>query len=112
MNLFEGKVSGGILRADGVAMPTNLGEGHNAIAGVRPEDFVAVDPASAPIKGIIRTVEFLGSRTLLRVDVGGAVVAAFVPLGMPFTAREAIGLAPSSADKIRWFAADTGVALA
>jgi ABC-type sugar transport system ATPase subunit len=115
MNLFEGKVASGVLRGQGVAMPTNgpgLGEGRAAIVGVRPEDLVAIDPASAPIKGIIRTVEFLGSRTLLRVDVGGAVVAAFVPLGMPFAAREAIGLAPSSADKVRWFAADTGIALA
>jgi len=112
MNLFEGKVAGGILRADGVAMPTHLGEGRNAIAGVRPEDLVAADPAGAPIQGIIRTVEFLGSRTLLRVDVGGAVVAAFVPLGMPFAAREAIGLAPSAKDRVRWFAADTGAALA
>lgn len=111
MNLFEGKIADGALRADGVAMPTRLGDGRAAIAGVRPEDLVVADPANAPIKGIIRTVEFLGSRTLLRVDVGGTVVAAFVPLGVPFTAREAIGLAPSSPDRVRWFAADTGMAL-
>ena len=115
MNLFEGKVSAGALRANGVAMPGNgpkLGEGDAAIAGVRPEDFVAVDPATAPIQGIVRTVEFLGSRTLLRVDVGGVVVAVFVPLGVRFAAREAVGLAPSSPDRVRWFAADTGVARA
>lgn len=112
MNMFEGKIAGGALRADGVAMPTHLGEGRDAVAGVRPEDLVAVDPANAPIKGVIRTVEFLGSRTLLRVDVGTVVVAAFVSLGMPFAAREAVGLAPSSPDRVRWFAADTGVALA
>ncbi len=112
MNMFEGKIAGGALRADDVAMPAHLSEGRYAVAGVRPEDLVAVDPANAPIKGVIRTVEFLGSRTLLRVDVGTVVVAAFVPLGMPFAAREAVGLAPSSPDRVRWFAADTGIALA
>lgn len=115
MNMFEGRVSEGSLHADGVAIAAigpNLGAGRGAIAGVRPEDFVVSDPGTAPIRGVIRTVEFLGSRTLLRIDVGASVVAAFVPLGVRFAAREVIGLAPSSPDCVRWFAAETGAALA
>jgi hypothetical protein len=59
----------------------------------------------------VRTVEFLGSRALLRVDVGAAVVAAFMPLGARFAPRQPIGLAPSSPDRVRWFDAATGKAL-
>jgi ABC-type sugar transport system ATPase subunit len=115
MNLFEGRIADGALRAAGVAIPVAglgaRGEG-GVIAGVRPEDLVAAEPDAAPIKGAVRTVEFLGSRMLLRVDVGASVVAAFMPLGARFAVRQEVGLVPASPDRVRWFAAGTGAALA
>jgi ABC-type sugar transport system ATPase subunit len=115
MNLFEGRIEGGALRGDGVAIPVAglgaHGEG-GVLAGIRPEDLEAVDPDTAPLKGIVRTVEFLGSRMLVRVDVGASVVAAFMPLGTRLAVRERVGLGPSSPGRVRWFAAGTGAALA
>ncbi|MCM0018844.1 MAG: ABC transporter ATP-binding protein [Tagaea sp.] len=114
MNLFEGRVSDGALRGDGVAIPAAglgaRGDG-GMLAGIRPEDLVAVEPDAAPLKGVVRTVEFLGSRMLVRVDVGSSVVAAFMPLGTRLAVRERVGLAPSSPDRVRWFAAASGKAI-
>jgi ABC-type sugar transport system ATPase subunit len=114
MNVLEGTVADGVLRAEGVALPlpSRLGSTSAAVcAGVRPEDLVATEPGSGAINGRVRTVEFLGSRSLLRADVGRALVTAFLPPGLSPTPGEAIALAPASPDRVRWFDTGSGVAL-
>jgi len=114
MNLFEGRVDDGALRAAGVAIAADrVGAGRSGglIAGIRPEDLVEAAPDKAPIAGTVRTIEFLGSRMLLRIDVGAAIVTAFMPLGARFAPRQPVGLAPASPDRVRWFDAGSGKAL-
>jgi ABC-type sugar transport system ATPase subunit len=112
MNLFEGRVEDGAFRASGVAIATGRGAAGALIAGIRPEDLIAVDPDKASIDGVVRTVEFLGSRMLVRVDVGSAIVTAFMPLGSRFAPKQPIALAPASPDRVRWFDAASGNAIA
>ena len=115
MNLFEGRIDDGALRAEGVAIAADrvggAGRSGGLIAGIRPEDLVEVEPDKASIRGTVRTIEFLGSRMLLRIDVGAAIVTAFMPLGSQFSPRQPVGLAPASGDRVRWFAAETGGAI-
>ncbi len=116
MNLFEGRIDDGALRAAGVAIAADkVGAGRSGglIAGVRPEDLVESASASenAPIKGTVRTIEFLGSRMLLRVDVGASIVTSFMPLGSQFVPQQPVGLAPVSPERVRWFDAGSGKAL-
>lgn len=71
-------------------------------------------PAPAPtasIRGRVRTVEFLGARALLRLDVAGQVVSAFVPLDAAVAPGDEVGLAPTARERVRWFDAATGAAL-
>jgi ABC-type sugar transport system ATPase subunit len=115
MNLFEGRIDDGALRGDGLAIAVGGGVAGRAgglIAGIRPEDLIEVDPDKASIKGVVRTIEFLGSRMLLRVDVGASIVTVFLPLGTRFAPRQVVGLAPASPARIRWFSADSGKATA
>jgi ABC-type sugar transport system ATPase subunit len=111
MNLFEGRIEDGTLRAAGVAIAADGVKARSSgglIAGIRPEDLVAVEPDKASITGMVRTAEFLGSRMLLRIDVGAAIVTAFMPLGSRFAPRQPVGLAPAAADRVRWFDAASG----
>ncbi len=115
MNLFEGRIDDGALRAAGVAIAADrVGAGRSGglIAGIRPEDLVEAAPDKAPIAGTVRTIEFLGSRMLLRIDVGAAIVTAFMPLGARFAPKQPVGLAPASADRVQWFDAGSGKAVA
>jgi ABC-type sugar transport system ATPase subunit len=115
MNLFDGRIEDGVLRTDGVSIATDgvrAGRRDGLIAGIRPEDLVEAAPDKAAIRGTVRTSEFLGSRMLLRVDVGAAIVTAFMPLGSRFSPRQSIGLDPAVPDRVRWFDAATGTAVA
>ena len=114
MNILEGQIEEGRLKAPGVALPIpdRLPAAHGGIvAGVRPEDLVAVEPARAALTGIVRTVEFLGSRSLLRVDVGHALVTAFLPPSLRAGPGEIIGLSPAHEGRVSWFDKASGIAL-
>jgi ABC-type sugar transport system ATPase subunit len=83
MNVFEGRLDAGGFAAAGVALarPPSLAAPVGPIyAGIRPEDLAPVSMAATAIRGRARTVEFLGARALLRLDVAGQIVTAFVPL--------------------------------
>jgi hypothetical protein len=98
MNVFEGVVEAGGFAAAGVALrpPSSLAPGSRKVcAGIRPEQLALVPLATAAIRGRARTVEFLGARALLRLDVGAQVAAAFVTLDAAIAPGDEIGLARS-----------------
>jgi ABC-type sugar transport system ATPase subunit len=114
MNILEGRLDGGRLAGNGLALPLPQGLADRqtpAVAGVRPEDLVAVDPERAPLVGTVRTVEFLGSRSLLRADVGDHLVSAFLAPDLRFAAGQPIGLSPTTDDRVSWFDKATGSAI-
>jgi ABC-type sugar transport system ATPase subunit len=78
--------------------------------GIRPEHLASGDPAGAALKGIVRTVEFLGSRSLIRVDVGPVLATAFVAPDSGARVGEPIGLSPKSPDAVSWFDVASGQA--
>jgi len=114
MNIFGGEFVDGRLQSIGVDLWARhrIGSLTSRInAGIRPEDLIAGDPETARLKGTVRTVEFLGSRALLRADIGNTLVTAFLPAQLKFVPGQPIGLDPSSDDRVRWFDAQTGKAL-
>lgn len=114
MNILEGGLDNGKLAAAGIALPLPAGLAGRrgpTVAGVRPEDLAAVDPEHAALRGIVRTIEFLGSRSLLRVDVGDHLVSAFLAPDLRFSAGESIGLSPIAHDRVRWFDKASGSAI-
>jgi len=72
---------------------------------------VQVTPEGAAFTGSVRTVEFLGPRSLLRVDVGDALMVAFVPADAEVAPQQRIGLEPAEPGRACWFDAGTGMAL-
>jgi hypothetical protein len=78
------------------------------VVGVRPEDLVAAEPETAMLRGVVRTVEFLGSRSLLRADVGAVLATAFVPADLGFAVGASIGLSPMTDAALHWFDLATG----
>ena len=112
MNVLEGELDNGLLRADGVIMPyagpDRIGK---LVVGVRPEDMVVVDADDAQFRGVVRTREFLGARTLLRVDVGKTLVNVVLSPDVRVSPGEMIGLAAGDPDKVRWFDAASTAAL-
>lgn len=114
MNIFEGRTEEGRLVASGFALrlPASLAESQVAVAaGIRPEDLVADDPDRAALRGTVRTVEFLGSRSLLRADVGDVLVTAFLPPHLGFVPGHTIGLSPADPSRVRWFDRASGAAI-
>ncbi len=111
MTLLEGEIAEGVFTAPGVrgTAPAWLGgQRRRAVMGIRPEDLEAAAPEAAMFRGVVRTVEFLGSRSLLRADVGPVLATAFVPADLGFKVGEAIGLAPASDTLLHWFDLTTG----
>jgi ABC-type sugar transport system ATPase subunit len=80
-------------------------------AGIRPEDLKYDDTDAAMLHGTVRTVEYLGSRSLVRVDVGDFLVSAFLTPSVELTAGSAIGLSPVEPSKVRFFDTQNGLAL-
>ena len=114
MNILEGRLDSGKLTGTGVALPLpqRLADRQAPIvAGIRPEDLVAVDPEHAVLQGTVRTVEFLGSRSLLRADVGDHLVSAFLAADLRFVAGQTIGLSPGMHGCVSWFDKATGNAI-
>jgi ABC-type sugar transport system ATPase subunit len=115
MNVMSGLVSAGELRSDGLRarVPDGLHAASPRISvGVRPEHLVQAPPEDALFSGTVRTVEFLGSRSLLRADVGNTLVAAFLPPAASLAPGAPIGLSPADPAIIRWFDTASGGALA
>lgn len=79
--------------------------------GVRPESLVPTAPDASPLSGSVRTVEFLGSRCLLRVDVGPVLTMAFVAADVNIRVGERIGLTPGTPEDLHWFDVATGKAI-
>ncbi len=114
MNVFEGRIDASGFAAAGIALvpPSTLASKAGRIyAGIRPEDLALVEPYRAALHGQARTVEFLGSRALLRADVGGQIVTAFAPLDAAVAPGAQIGLNPTAQSRIHWFDAASGLAL-
>jgi ABC-type sugar transport system ATPase subunit len=106
MNILEGHVENGLLRAEGVNVPVPMAGQHraeNVMVGIRPEDMVVTTGPDAQFSGIVRTREFLGARTLIRVDVGQVLINAILSPGARAIPGERIELAASDLTKLRWF---------
>ncbi|WP_439496029.1 ABC transporter ATP-binding protein [Bosea sp. (in: a-proteobacteria)] len=115
MNIFAGDRADGRLRSPGVAiaLPPDLPAGAAGLcAGIRPEDLVVSTEKDAELTGTVRTVEFLGSRSLMRADIGETLVTAFLPPDLQCEPGQSIGLSPSSPSRVRWFDAGSGAAIA
>jgi len=114
MNVFEGTLGAGGFAAAGVTLapPPSLAARAGAVcAGIRPEHLALATAATAAIRGRARTVEFLGARALLRLDVGSQIVAAFVPLDAAIAPGDAVGVDPLSPDQVHWFDTASGAAI-
>ena len=111
MTIIEGQAAEGRFLAPDVScdLPPECAGWPSPIAmGVRPENLVPTAPDCSPLSGLVRTVEFLGSRSLIRVDVGPVLTMAFVPADVNIRVGDRIGLSPGSPDDIHWFDVATG----
>lgn len=113
MNVLSGERNGNNIVGEGFNFPADTpAAGVTAISvGIRPEDFAIDSSGGAPISGTVRTVEYLGSRSLVRVDVGSCLVSAFLPATVDLTAGTKIGLKPVEFNKVRLFDTKLGIAL-
>jgi ABC-type sugar transport system ATPase subunit len=80
-------------------------------AGIRPEDLVLCPADEAELTGVVRTVEFLGSRCLMRADIGETLVTAFLPAEVTTQPGETVGLKASHPGRTRWFDVASGLAV-
>jgi len=114
MNILDGERAADRLVGAGFSLPlpTTIAASEKRLSvGLRPED-IEYDPSGdAPIKGTVRTVEFLGSRSLVRIDVGDALVSAFLPATVELVAGQAVGLRPADTNKTRFFDTQLGLAV-
>ena len=78
MNLVDGAVSGGVFRAEGVAVPVDLPDRDNVVLGIRPEDLTIAE-AGAPIGGRLYALELTGDSTLVTLRAGKTSVCAKGP---------------------------------
>ena len=114
MNILDGEAQDGRLRGPGfdIELPVVAENvGHRISVGIRPEDLQYAPSAAAVIRGTVRTVEYLGSRSLVRVEVGERLIAAFLPPSIDLPGGAAIGLAFADPDKARFFETDGGASL-
>jgi multiple sugar transport system ATP-binding protein len=70
MNLIDGKVSGGVFRAEGIGVPVSLGDREGVVLGIRPEELELVSDTSAPISGRLYALELTGDSTLVTMRAG------------------------------------------
>ena len=113
MNILDGRVENGRVRGAGfdAPAPSGLSQGQRISIGIRPED-LAIDSGATPlIRGTVRTLEYLGGRCLLRVDVADGLISAFLPPGAEAEPGAEVGLAPSEPGRLRYFDTDTGLAV-
>ena len=114
MNILAGEVEAGRLAGQGFSLrlPEMLSAPARRLSvGVRPEDLEYDASEAAPINGHVRTVEFLGSRSLVRVNVGDGLVSAFLPASVELEPDQVVGLRPADPGKVRYFDTQTGLAI-
>ena len=80
-------------------------------AGIRPEYLTLEPAANAPLVGKVRTVEFLGSRSLVRADIGDNLVTAFVSPEIDLKPDQPVGLGAGDPRKVRLFDGRSGAAI-
>ncbi|HWT30268.1 MAG TPA: TOBE domain-containing protein, partial [Propylenella sp.] len=74
---------------------------------IRPED---VEPGAAGLRGTVKVVEPLGPHQLVSLQVDGRLFRAVLDNHHRIRAGEELVLAPKT-DRVRWFDAETGVAI-
>jgi len=114
MNILEGSAEDGVLVSPGFSLrlPATLAAGRRRIAvGVRPEDLEYDATEVATLRGTVRTVEYLGARSLLRMDIGNTLVSAFLPSSVELVPGSEIGLSPADPTRLRFFDIESGLAL-
>ena len=76
--------------------------------GIRPEDMATADSG---LSGTVRVVEPLGAHQLVTMTVADTLFRAVLDSDLKIKPGEALTLAPR-ADRVRWFDAETGAAIA
>lgn len=121
MNLLTGSLSstgpGSVFIADGVRMPIHdvpKDRGGPVILGVRPENLVLADSPNKQadtdgIAGTVKSVELLGSRSLLRVIVGDQTLVASVSPQVTAKPGESVRLRAVDATALRLFSVENGI---
>ncbi|MEU6998875.1 ABC transporter ATP-binding protein [Nonomuraea sp. NPDC046570] len=115
MNLLPGRlererlfVADGVRVRVGEPLPSVVGR---AVLGVRPENLALGAAGDDGITGTVRSVELLGSRSLLKVVVDGQTVTASVPPVVGVGPGEEVTLRVTDSAHTRVFDADTGSSL-
>jgi ABC-type sugar transport system ATPase subunit len=114
MNILEGDTDNSTVTGDGfrVALPAGIQMPTGRVAvGIRPEDLQHDASADATLRGTVRTVEYLGARSLLRMNAGDKLIAAFLPSSVELSPGAPVGLSPSTPDKLRFFDLQSGQAV-
>jgi ABC-type sugar transport system ATPase subunit len=114
MNILEGESDGTTVSGTGfsVALPLGLkSPGTRVAVGIRPEDLAYDASAEAAVRGKVRTVEYLGARSLLRMDVGSTLISAFLPSSVELLPGAEINLVTTSPTQLRFFDMQSGQAL-
>jgi multiple sugar transport system ATP-binding protein len=107
MNFLAAKRDGSRVLVAGEGFAAPMGD-RPLVFGIRPED---VDPGEDGLNGTIRLIEPLGPHQLVSLDVGGQPFRAVLDNRHALTQGATLKLRPQP-DKIRWFDAETGVAIA
>lgn len=110
MNLIPGAVAA---EAPGLVpdeLPVAAGEG--VLVGIRPENLTLRPPGAGGLAATVHSVEALGSRTLVRLDVGDLSVVASVPPSTQVGEGDAVAAVVLDERAVRLFGADDGAALA
>jgi multiple sugar transport system ATP-binding protein len=93
MNLIPGRLENGAFVAESVRVDgVGAGTRENVVLGVRAEDLALADPAHAPIRAPIFSVELLGDATQVTVKAGGAMIAARGPKDFNAEIDSVVGL--------------------
>lgn len=114
MNILEGEAGNGSVSGPGFSplLPAGIGPTGKAVAvGIRPEDLQHDASTDPMLRGTVRTVEYLGARTLLRMDVGNTPISAFLPASLELAPGTEVGLSPTSRDRLRFFDSQSGQSL-
>jgi ABC-type sugar transport system ATPase subunit len=114
MNILEGTGDNVSVTGSGFNVPLPMGlqpKSPRIAVGIRPEDLQHDSSDNPALRGTVRTVEYLGARTLLRMDVGDTLISAFLPASLELAPGAEIGLSPVSASKLRFFDPLSGQAL-
>ena len=106
MNFLPAALLDGTAEVAGLRLPAPAASRPVEFA-IRPED---VEPGASGLRGIVKVVEPLGPHQLVSVQVDGRLFRAVLDNHHRIRAGEELVLAPKT-DRVRWFDAETGVAI-